>query len=99
MTNYAIKSHSSRPNYCHLRNWVIEVSNDNENWETVDYHSNDSRLNGSNITAIFKVNKELSDFYRFIRLRQTGYSWHSDYYIYFYFIEFFGKIDETAKKK
>lgn len=99
LTNYAIKSHSSRPNYCHLRNWVIEVSNDNENWETVDYHSNDSRLNGSNITAIFKVNKELSDFYRFIRLRQTGYSWHSDYYIYFYFIEFFGKIDETTKKK
>ena len=103
LSDYSIMSHSYGPNCGNLRNWVIEVSNDRTFWEEVDRHSNDTTLNNSNITAVFHVNEKSNEFYRYIRLRTTGCSWYnfpsSNYnYIYFYFIEFFGKLDEPLNK-
>lgn len=43
---------------------------------------------------ILKKKEKLTDFYRFIRLRQTGHSWHNSYYVYLQSIEFFGQIKE-----
>lgn len=44
---YSIKSGSNGSNSYHLRNWVIEVSNDAKKWEIVDSHLNELSLNGS----------------------------------------------------
>ncbi|KAK8864873.1 hypothetical protein M9Y10_010400 [Tritrichomonas musculus] len=79
----------------------MEVSNDGKSSEEVDRRYNDQTLNGSNITHNFKLANERDGFYRFIKLRTTGPSWccypSSDgYYAYFYFVEFFGKLDEHA---
>lgn len=102
LSGYSVKSHENGQNRGHLRNWVIEVSKDGQLWEEVDRHSNDSTLNGSSITATFNVASEQSDFYRYVRLRQTGYSWNlyptfNVYTIYFCLIEFFGKVVEIPQ--
>ena len=92
LSSYSIKSYSGGQNGAHLRNWVIEVSNDGNTWTEIDCHSNDSTLNHENAIGTFKISKESNDFYRFVRLRQTGYSWSNNYYIYLCFIEFYGKL-------
>ena len=97
LSEYTIKTFNGGENHDHLRNWVVEVSNDNEKWEIVDRHENDSTLRGRNIIATFKA-KETSNFYRFVRIRQTGKSWNDSYYFIFYFIEFYGKLKEPSKK-
>ncbi len=94
MTNYSIRSHSDGKNCGNLRNWAVEASKDGEKWEEIDSHSSFE----ANTTSTFNVN-----LYRFIRLRQTGYSWcdypNSNSYIQgFRFIEFFGKLQEPQPK-
>ena len=54
-TNYSIQSVDNRYGSTHLRNWVVEVSNDKVNWEIVDQHSNDSTLNGNDKFATFNT--------------------------------------------
>lgn len=100
LTNYSIRSRESNKNGAHIRNWVVEVSNDEKHWKEVDQHSNDSTLNNSNITATFSVNNINNEFYQFIRLRQTGYSWsgypnRNNYYFAISFIEFFGILRQN----
>lgn len=105
LSNYSIKSYGSAAGdgiktsnaSGHLRNWVIEVSNDKQTWETIDRHNNDSTLNGSDIVATFNICPKQTNFYRYIQLRSTGYSWYgrNRYDIFFYFIEFYGKLKET----
>ena len=99
LSGYSIGSGSNDQNDQHLRNWVVEVSNDGQNYEEVDRHSDYSGLNGSRLIKTFNVKKTNEEFYRFIRLRSTGYSWDSypnsnRYRIYFYYIEFFGKLKD-----
>lgn len=95
LSSYSIKTNNSNAFGTHLKNWVIEVSNDEFIWTAIDSHENDSSLNGPNFIANFKIQQKNLDFYRFVRLRQTGNSWYSycnhNYFI-LYFIEFFGKI-------
>ena len=104
LTNYSIRTHSDGKNHGNLKNWIIEASKDGEKWEEIDRRSNDSSLNEPNSTSTFNVKKGNNKFYRFIRLRQTGYSWdgypsYNRYYQGFRFIEFFGKLQETQPKK
>lgn len=95
LTNYSIKSYNCGKNWSHLKNWVIEVSNNGNTWEEIDRHDDDKALNGENIIATFNITKP-DGFYRFVRLRQTGPSWskHSTNHnlIVFPFIEFYGKL-------
>lgn len=92
---YSIESDNAEEGSGHLRNWIIEVSNNAQNWIEIDRHENDGTLNGPSIIATFNIRKKQNDFYRFIRLRQTGNSWincstHNQFY--FPFIEFYGKL-------
>ena len=89
---YTIKSnHNNNPHSYNLRNWVIEVSNDNVDWTEIDNHVNDSTLDGPDIVFTFLVKKKDNNFYRFVRLRQTGDIWSSPTnpnYFWFCFMEF-----------
>ncbi|KAK8844869.1 hypothetical protein M9Y10_021040 [Tritrichomonas musculus] len=94
LTNYTIQSNNSGPNYHHLKNWLLEVSNDGSNWVEIDRHENCSKLNSQNIIAMFEIHQS-HDYYRFARIRQIGNSWafwgnHNS--LFFYTIEFFGNI-------
>ena len=94
LRSYTIKSRDHDENNGHLKNWVIEVSNDGKLWKEKDCHIDDPVLNGKSIIAVFDVDQD-DEFYRFVRIRQTGNSWSrygNHNRIYFPFIEFFGKI-------
>ena len=97
VTDYLFKSCEHDEGGSHLKNWVIEVSNDAENWTVIDDRSNDSSLNGSDNIALFHVSKKTREFYRYVRIRQTGYSWDNsldvpDYYFALCSVEFYGKL-------
>ena len=98
LTNYSIQSSNSNSN--NLKNWNVEVSNDGEKWEIVDRHVNDSVLKNAKSICTFNISKPLPEFYRFIRLIETGCCWRGDnrYDGDFSKIEFFGKLQEPQSK-
>lgn len=51
LSNYSIKTYYYAENGGHLKSWSIEVSNDENNWEKVDEHTDDKSLNGSFVVA------------------------------------------------
>lgn len=98
LTEYSIKTSGGGQDGYHLRNWVVEASNDKKNWEIVDQHDDDSSLRGSNRIVTFKTKvKETNSFYRYIRIRQTEKSWSNNYVFVMYYVEFYGKLKESSK--
>lgn len=73
-----------------MKSWIIEVSNNNtdDSWTIVDTKENDQNLNEPNVAAFFTNEVQKNEFFRFVRLRQTG----PHEYIFFPLIEFFGKL-------
>ena len=92
LTKYSIKSYTQR----YLKNWCIEVSEDGHQWETIDRHENDSNLKGEYKVAVFNISPERNEFYRFIRLVETGCHWGSSncYDGDFCNLEFFGRLQQ-----
>ena len=67
LTNYQIKSYDYQN--CHLKSWIIEISNDGINWRKIDERVNCPTLNGRLITGTFEVQQD--EFSRYVRLYQT----------------------------
>ena len=61
----SLKSVGCGQNSHNLKSWIVEVSNDQQTWEEIDKHDNDSSLNGPNLVATFRT-KEKKLFYRFV---------------------------------
>lgn len=95
---YSIKSKDSSQNNYHLKYWVIEASNDQNQWDKIDERSNNSNLNGSSIVDTFNIKKN-ENYYRFIRLRETSSNWNGGYNTYFCCLEFYGKLKEVINQK
>lgn len=98
LSSYSIKSMNNNVHYSHLKNWTIEVSNDAETWKVIDRHINDPILDAPGKVINFNIRKKNIDFYRFVRIHQTGNSWDprsNHNFIGFYFMEFFGKLIES----
>jgi hypothetical protein len=69
--NYAVRSRfDGWANSNNLKDWVIEVSDDGENWTTVDTRVDNSDLNATNATKVFELATDAEGEY--IRIRQTG---------------------------
>ena len=67
--NYSIKTGQS-PGY--VKNLVIEISNDGNNWTTIDEKINYSGLNGSNLVKTFEIKSQNNNFSQFVSFRHTG---------------------------
>ncbi|KAK8842881.1 hypothetical protein M9Y10_025747 [Tritrichomonas musculus] len=91
VSSYSIQS--APGNNVHLKNWVIEGSEDGQKWQEIDHRSNNSELNGLGLKSRFDVNNPQMKFYRYLQLRQTGEAWYD--WIGFAFIEFYGKLKES----
>lgn len=91
--NYSIRSyyHYSK-NAHHPKNWVIEASNDNKNWEIIDQQQNCSSLNGRYLSDTFKIENESHKEFRFIRMRQTGLTWGGSNYLTIDSFELYGSL-------
>ena len=61
LSDYSIMSSSSRYDGF-LKNWIIEVSNDGENFIEIDRRSDNSQLNGFKKFATFTVQKKSKEF-------------------------------------
>jgi hypothetical protein len=105
LKNYTLKSRSCDPGFVHPREWVVEGSNDGSGWELLDSRNTED-LNGLSIVKTFNCSTaKSSDFFRFIRLRQTGVncgagstygssSWR--HYFTFTAAEFFGTLHDCV---
>lgn len=91
-TSYQIMSFPYGQNSSHLKNWVVEGSNDNSKWEQIDSQKDCSYLNGQNLTHLFAIPKSSQKEFRFIRLRQTGKNWYNDDYLTLNAFELYGKL-------
>ena len=91
-THYTIRTMCGGSNAGHLRNWVIECSTDNNSWETIDEEVNNSSLNGKNYVHTFKINKQISTEFRYIRIRSTGKDWCNSNWLTLNLFEIYGKL-------
>ena len=88
LDSYTLKTLDWKEDSAHLKNWVLEVSNDGQNYTEVDRQENCDLLNGKLKKAKFQVSFSIPQ--RFVRLRQIGTNWGQNYYIRINQIEFSG---------
>ena len=74
-------------------NWVIEGSNSgsSNDWTVLDSRNNITSLDESNAVQIFSIQKT-NEFYRHLRIRQTGENSRGSYYLEISALEYFGSI-------
>lgn len=89
ITSYSIKSYKSSCH--HLKSWILEVSNDGQNWTNIDEHQNCETLNGSGNVGTFNVKS--NDFSQYVRLHQTDTPW-GGHNLWFHYLEFYGYLKE-----
>ena len=92
-TKYSIRTDPryGENNY-HLKSWVIQVSNDNNSWKTIDEQKDCPHLNGQGLVYTFTIKNKMDETYQYIRLLQTGTNWHNDNYLIFGSFEIFGRL-------
>ena len=89
LTNYTLHTTDSG---CHPMSWVVECSNNLNDWFTRDERNNEVIMNKNNFCHTFKCQRQSNEFYRYVRIRTTCESWDDDFYYYFEIsaVEFFG---------
>lgn len=95
-TSYIIKSIPYSKNSNHPKSWVIEASNDNLNWETLDEVNDCTYLNGECLIHTFNINRQISNDFRFVRIRQISnncYARAKQYFFTLGSIEFYGTLN------
>ena len=92
LDHYTLKTWSGDESCAHLKNWVLEVSDDDNNFTEIDKRENCDLLYGKLKTATFEVSHSTPA--RFVRLRQTGENWCGDNDLLLNQIEFSGFICE-----
>lgn len=94
---YSIRSrHDRGKGGCHLSNWVIEGSNSrrNDEWEILDERNDVTILDDKNAEFTFTINPPLdeNEFYRYLRIRQTGDNTEGNDHMALSALEFYGLI-------
>lgn len=93
-TSYTLRSGDYPYGGCHLKSWVLEVSN-GVGWEELDRRANNSDLNGKWKTHNFKIAKPPKQGYRFIRVRMTGRTHNQRHTMELCGFELFGTLWEA----
>jgi hypothetical protein len=99
LTHYALKSDGHTYGSYHLLEWTISGSNDGKDWTILD-EQNTQDLNGNYVTKMFCCgdSSSVSQFYRYIRLTQTGKNSSGHDHLMLANIEFFGSMVNSAMK-
>ena len=91
--NYLIQTGQGKA--CHNpRTWILEGSNDQTNWETLDKQDDCPYLNEQYVVHTFDIQKQNTNPFRYIRIMQTGPNWFSGDWHYFVLgsVEFYGSL-------
>lgn len=92
-THYILMSDFSDPNECSSpKEWVIEGSNDNENWTVIDCQSDVAFMNARSFVHTFSIENLVPAGFRYVRMRLTGKNWNDDDSFKLGSIEFYGKL-------
>lgn len=97
-THYSLRNRNDYEGNHSLKNWVIEgtnINSDNDNdWKLLDSHQNDSYLNGANTCHTYQISQQNDEkeYYRYLRIRQTGQNSSGHNCITLSAIEFFGSL-------
>lgn len=97
-THYTIRSRNSAKGWYHPQHWVIEGSNTDrdDDWKKLDSRNNITVLDDNSRIHTFKIQEKLSpnEFFRYLRIRQTGKDTSCDesHYLEFSALEYFGSI-------
>ena len=91
-TNYTIKTANGGSNDHYPKSWVIEASNDKNEWEIIDRQENCIYLKGSRFVHTFAINNANPNGFRFIRMRQTSTNWFGSHRLLLDSFEFFGTL-------
>ena len=89
---YTLQTYNSQEFHGHIKNWILEVSNDGEYFQEIDRHENCFNLNGPLKTSTFEALCLTP--HRFVRLRQTGENCFGDHFLNLANIEFSGFLYE-----
>jgi hypothetical protein len=88
LTSYTLRSHTGTVNY--LVHWVIDASNDERSWVEIDRRDT-QELVGNNLVKNFRCSgAQTSEFFRFIRIRQTRETSSNSNCLVLCNVEFFG---------
>ena len=90
---FSIRTWNNSKGHSHLQNWVIEGSNTNKenDWVILDSRNNNVLLDDYNDENTFRINNtnlNSGEFYRYLRIRQTGPNSHGTNQIVINAIEF-----------
>ena len=91
-SDYLIKSFDYEPGSNHPKTWIIEGSNDNESWDTLDRQENCPYLNGNHLVHSFKIQNNQDKEYKYIRMVHTGKTWNNNTFLRFESFEIFGSL-------
>lgn len=89
VSGYTIKSDGN--GMSHLLKWAIEGSNDGNEWICLDCRDT-QKLNGNSRIKNFTCSQQNSEFFRYVRLRQTGKNSSDCDFLVLTNIEFFGSL-------
>jgi hypothetical protein len=97
LTHYSLKSDGNGRN--HLLQWALSGSEDGKTWVILDREQTND-LNGNYVTKTFSCNGERScgNFYRYIRLQQTGKNSSGNDRLMLANIEFFGLMMKSTNE-
>lgn len=99
-TYYSIRStRDYAKGYHHLKNWCIEGSNDNKDWKILDARNDETSLDDRSASNTFKIQSSLgeNEYYRYLRIRETGANTYGQYNLIFSALEYFGNVKEPSE--
>lgn len=89
---YLIRSCNYNKDWFHPKSWVVEGSNtDSNDWKVLDSRTDCMSLNNRSAVQCFAI-QQSSDFYRFLRIRQTDTNWIDANIFAMSALEYFGFI-------
>ena len=91
INGYSLKTYKYSLCANHLKNWVIEGSNDQNQWIEIDRKENNFDFNGSNYQHYFPITKS-ENVFQYIRIRNIGKTHNDQYWLVLTNIEFYGEI-------
>ena len=89
-THYTIRSRNWGTNSNYPKSWVIQGSNDNNSWETIDEEKDCPILNGNSVVHTFTMNHPKPTKFKYIRMYSTGTDWSNNNYLAFESFEIYG---------
>lgn len=92
--SYSVRSFGYGPGGCHLKSWVVEVSEDGVAWKEIDRRVDNNDLNDRYVTRHFQVAHVPDEPVQLVRLRQIGRSHWGEYRMSFTALEVFGTLFE-----